>query len=220
MKKIGALIFDFDGVLAESNQAKESAFEDLAALYPNYAKRMLAYHREHYSSPRMIKFKYYVNELMGRPGDGALLEEMANRFSQIVKHNVIEAADVPGARPFLEQISRKLPLYISSMTPQGELNEILEARDMDGYFVEVFGNPPIIKYDAIQRVLSREELRPSQVIFIGDSYTDYQVALQTGVEFLGRDSGFGFEGHKIELCKDLHEISQVICQRMEIGESK
>ena len=220
MKKIGAIIFDFDGVLAESNQVKESAFEDLAKLYPQYAERMVAYHREHYSSPRMIKFKYYVNELMDRPGDAELLEEMASRFSKIVKQNVIGAADVPGARALLEHVSKKLPLYISSMTPQGELTEILEARGIDGYFVEVFGNPPIKKYDAIQRVLSREELRPSQVIFIGDSYSDYEVSHQTGVVFLGRDSGFGFEGHKFELYKDLHEISQVIYRLMEIGESK
>lgn len=214
MENIGAIIFDFDGVLAESNQAKADAFDALFALYPAYAQAMRKYHRENYSSSRLVKFEYYVTGLMGYPGDHKMLQTMAGQFSDIVKQRVIASPDVPGARPFLEEFSKRVPLYISSVTPQRELREILQARGIDQYFVEAFGDPPVKKVAAINTVLTREGLSPAQVIFIGDSPSDYQVALRTGVRFYARDSGFGFDHDDIALYDDLYEIADEIRRRM------
>ena len=69
MTVLRAIVLDFDGVLAESNEVKEHAFEDLFALYPLYQEDMRNYHREHYSMPREEKFKYYVSNFMGRKND-------------------------------------------------------------------------------------------------------------------------------------------------------
>ncbi len=211
---IGAIILDFDGVLAESNQAKSRAFEDFFALYPSHAEAMRAYHLEHYATSRMAKFAYYVNELMGRPEDNTLLETMIAQFSGLVKERVIAAPDVPGAREFLEEFSRRIPLYISSVTPQDELREIVELRGVEAYFKEVFGNPPVQKAEAIREILVREGLEPSQAVFIGDSASDYQATLATGVEFIGRDSGFGFTEAPIPLHKDFFAIAKVLRERM------
>ena len=69
MTEIGAAMLDFDGVLAESNTAKVSAFEDLFARYAAYRGAMMKYHLVKYSKPRMAKFEYYVYDLLWRPGD-------------------------------------------------------------------------------------------------------------------------------------------------------
>lgn len=211
---IGTIVLDFDGVLAESNQAKSAAFEDFFALYPSQAAAMRAYHLEHYATSRMAKFGYYIDELMGRHGDAGLLETMTTQFSGLVKGRVIAAPDVPGARELLEEFSQRLPLYIASVTPQEELREIVEARGIAPYFKEVFGNPPVQKVDAIREIVTREGLQASQVVFIGDSASDYQTARETGVEFIGRDSGFGFSGAPIPLYKDLFAIAGILRERM------
>lgn len=214
MQKIGAIILDFDGVLAESNQAKSGAFEDLFALFPAYSDAMLAYHLENYSTSRMTKFEYYIYELMSRDGDDKMLQAMAHQFSGIVKQCVIASPDVPGALPFLREFSQKMPLYISSVTPQDELREIVQARGIDMFFTEVFGDPPCKKVDAIHEILLRENLSPSQGLFIGDSISDYRAAVETGVEFIGRDSGMPFGGVDISLYRDLHEIADVLREKM------
>lgn len=218
MKRTGVIILDFDGVLAESNQAKSRAFEDFFALYPAYHDAMLAYHLENYATSRMGKFEYYVHELMGRPGDDELVNTMADQFSGIAKQLVIAAPDVPGAREFLQEFSQRTPLYVSSVTPQDELREIVKARGIASFLKEVFGNPPINKVDAIHTILARESLVPAQAVFIGDSLSDYQAAAQTGLEFIGRDSGFGFEEAQILLYENLFFIADVLRERMSKGD--
>ena len=175
---------------------------------------MLAYHLENYSTSRMAKFEYYVHKLMGRPGDDEMVQAMAIQFSGIVKQAVVASPDVPGTRAFLQEFSQLVPLYISSVTPQGELREIVKERGLDSFFTEVFGNPPIQKVDAISTVLSQLGLIPSHLILIGDSASDYQAAAQTGVEFIGRDSGFGFQNTHIHLYKNLYEIADEVRERM------
>jgi len=214
VSKVGTIILDFDGVLAESNQAKSRAFEDFFTLYPSFANAMRAYHLNNYATSRMAKFEHYVDKLMNRPGDNTLVDMMADQFSEIVKQVVIAAPDVLGAREFLHEFSQQVPLYISSVTPQDELKEIVKARGIDAFLTDVFGNPPVKKVGAIQTILSREGLLPSQAVFIGDSVSDYQVAEETGVIFFGRDSGFGFEGTQVHLFNDLFDIAEELRKRM------
>jgi len=212
---IRAVILDFDGVLVESNEEKTKAFDDLFLLYPVQRDAMMAYHLANHSRPRMQKLEHYVYELMGRRDDHELVQAMAEQFSRFVTRRVIACPDVPGARNFLEEFRDKVPLYVSSVTPQDELREIVRAREIGSYFVEVFGDPPCRKRDAISSVLARESLSPPEVVFVGDSVSDYRVATQAGLQFIGRHSGLPFEGIAVELHTDLNGIADIVRQRLE-----
>ena len=128
MTKIRLIVLDFDGVLVESSAAKLSAFKDLFALYTPYHDAMMDYHLANYSSPRMMKFEYYVYDLMQRPGDIDAVKVMADQFSEFVVQRVIACPEVPGAREFLDEFSHQVPLYVSSVTPESELRSIIHAR--------------------------------------------------------------------------------------------
>lgn len=202
-------------MIVESNDIKTQAYERLFSLYPVYAEEMMAFHLANQSRSRMMKFRHYVFELMQKPGDEKSVNEMARRYSGLVKKEVIDAPDVPGAKRFLNQFFTKVPLYLSSATPQGELVEILTARSIDRFFKDVFGDPPCAKSDAVQRVLKREKLLPGEVVFIGDSVTDLQVATSAGLTFIGRDSGLSFGRNDIEVYSDLGAIADVLQGRLE-----
>ena len=210
MDPVRTIILDFDGVLLESNDDKMQAFEDLFALHPKFSDAMRAFHMANYSRPRMIKFEHYVYHIMERPGDENAVQEMARQFSEIVTARVIACREVSGASEFLEKFSKKMPLYISSTTPQEELIHIIEARGMGHYFRDVFGDPPVEKPDAIQRVLEREQCPPSAVVFVGDAVSDSRVATEAKLHFIGRDSGLPFDGIGIKRYKDMAEIGDVL----------
>jgi len=207
VRRIRAVILDFDGVLAESNGEKDAAFEEFFSLYPEHSEAMREYHQAYYTSSRVQKFAYFAEKLMGRPRDQALLGRMGQEFSQRVIDRVINCPEVPGARSFLAEFSRIVPLYISSVTPQEELDHIIRARRIDTYIKEAFGNPPHAKVVAAKMILEREGLDPQEVIFVGDSTSDYDAAQQVGLPFLGRDSGQFPPDTELELSADLHEVA-------------
>ncbi len=208
MRRIRAVILDFDGVLAESNGEKDAAFEGFFSLYPEHSVAMREYHQTHYASSRVQKFAYYAEKLMGCPEDQALLDHMAREFSQRVVDRVINCPEVPGASSFLAEFSRIVPLYISSVTPQEELIHIIRARRIDPYIKEAFGNPPHAKVLAAEMILQREGLDPQEVVFVGDSTSDYDAAQQVGLPFLGRDSGQFPPDTELELSADMFGIAE------------
>lgn len=216
MSALKALIMDFDGVVIDSNDAKDRAFAELCALYPDHGEAMMAYHFKHVSASRMVKIRYYVFELMARPGDQAAVEQMAAQYGGFVKTQVISSADVPGARDFLRDFSRLMPIYVASTTPEPELKEIIEAKGLTGYFTKVFGDPPHVKSEVIKNVLVAEGLAPEEVLFIGDTTSDWRYAHGAGLPFAGRDSGRGLECPGAEVFPDLFALAKWL--RSDLGE--
>jgi len=213
MNEIKAVILDFDGVLVESNTEKTEAFKELFTLYPEHEEEMLAYHFQNFSVSRMRKFEHFVHDFMKRPDDTETVTEMAARFSDLVTKRVIACPEVPGAMSFLQRFSKRFPIYISSATPQSELIEIIHRRGMTSYLTGIFGDPPVKKREAIRSVLKREKVFPEETLFIGDALSDYHVARETGIRFMGRDSGLPFGEEDVPLYRDLFEISDAIRQQ-------
>ena len=211
---VKVLIMDFDGVIVESNAAKDEAFKELCALYPEHGDAMMAYHLAHISESRMIKIRHYVYELMAKPGDDAAVERMADEFAGFVRSKVIAGADVPGARAFLAEFSRLVPIYVSSTTPQEELEEIIETRGLTAYFAGVYGDPPHAKTKAIADVLAKEGAAPKEALFIGDTTSDRRFADEAGLEFAGRDSGRGLDCPGAEVFDDLIALGSWLRARL------
>ena len=188
-----AVILDFDGVLVESNDIKTEAFGDLFRRYPLYQKEMMRYHLAKQSLPRREKFFYFATVLMGYKAGSkqaeTIVAQMAEAFSALVVDRVVSCPPVTGTMDFLEYFKGRLPLFIASNTPCGELAEIVQRRSMAHYFRAVYGNPPVPKTAAIAEILHRHGFSPEAVVFVGDAPSDHQAAQVAGIRFIGRDSG-------------------------------
>jgi phosphoglycolate phosphatase-like HAD superfamily hydrolase len=130
---------------------------------------------------------------MGKEGDEAFLAEVAHAFSAHVLAEMAKVPLVAGAMEFLAAATGCLPVYLASVTPIEELSQILDMRDLRHWFEDVYGCPPWNKPDAIRDVLKREGAAPGETLLIGDSAGDQRAALATGVPFIARDSGLGFD---------------------------
>lgn len=181
-----AVFFDFDGVLAESSDIKTRAF---TAMYeehgPEIVDAAIAHHRRHGGVSRRKKIRYYHKYLLGVRLSEADVDALARRFSGLVEDAVVAADWVPGAAEFLAAHHRRLPMFVVSGTPHGELERIIERRGMGGYFTAVRGSPPS-KVPIIRELLAAHGLAPERVLFVGDSMTDYDAAMATGLDFIGR----------------------------------
>lgn len=212
MDGLRVVILDFDGVVLESNAAKTEAFRDVFARFPEHADAMMDFHRAHVSLSRFAKFDHLL-ELTGRVGDGALRTELAAEFSRRTLDKISAVPLVRGAEAFLRDVTSRLPVYLASVTPADDLARILEQRGLARWFRDVYGCPPWNKPDAIRDVLRREGVPSTQALLVGDSAGDQRAALLTGVHFLARDSGLGFDAPPPVTFPDLVGIADFIQER-------
>ncbi len=181
-----ALLFDFDGVLAESLEIKADAFRHIYDDHgEEFIARVLAYHQEHGGISRVEKIRHYHRDWLGLDVGDEVLDELAAKFSQLVEDDVIACDWVPGARETLDAWQPLVPLYVISGTPEDELRRICDGRGMSHYFTGVRGSPTR-KEPIIEEIVAEHGLDRSRTLFIGDTMTDWRAANATGLQFLGR----------------------------------
>jgi len=181
-----AIVFDFDGVLVESLAIKGEAF---AALYEDQPEsiqlEITAYHNAHGGVTRYDKIRHFHKTYLGKNLSKAQIQDWADRFSKIVETKVIGAAEVKGAKDFLQSHADTYPMFVASATPQAELKRIVDSRGLSRFFKGVFG-APVSKGRHIRHVLDEYGFDANRVIMVGDAMSDYEAAMETGVKFIAR----------------------------------
>jgi len=181
-----AIIFDFDGVLAESLEVKAEVFAALFEQFgPEIVEKVVAYHSKWGGVSRFKKFRHYHEELLNIPYTKKDEQRLGDAFSAQVETRVVESDWVVGAKALLDRFKESTPMFIVSGTPENELRRIVSGRGMDDYFEGVFGSPKA-KGLLIGEILKEHQYDPEHVVMIGDTMTDYNGANEAGVDFIGR----------------------------------
>jgi len=188
MSRLRVLVFDFDGVILESADVKTDAFVELYAAHGEaVVAKVRAHHLQNLGISRFKKFDWIAEHVLGASITGEESRVLGERFSALALEKVLEAPFVRGADASLEALSREYPLYVASGTPHAELEMIISSRGFGSWFREVHGapreKPPILR-----DIARRHELALDQILFIGDGMSDYNAAVEVGVEFLARDT--------------------------------
>jgi phosphoglycolate phosphatase-like HAD superfamily hydrolase len=180
------LIFDFDGVIADSVEVKTKAF---AEIYRPYGRDVVAkvmdHHKNNGGMSRFEKFEYYHKVFLRKNIDKSFVTELSNQFSDLVLEKVIASSEIPYVGDFLKKYCKEGRVcVINSATPQAEIQNIVSARGMDGIFSAVLGSPSS-KVENINKILKKYNFSKSDVIFFGDAKADLMAALDTNINFIG-----------------------------------
>lgn len=185
---IKAIIFDFDGVLVESVDIKTKAFVQLFNLEEEDVVRLIiSYHRKHCGISRFEKFRYIYKNILKRELSDKEFRYLCHKFSMLVANEVVMAPYVNGTKEFLDMYAIKYKCFVSSATPQNEIEDIVKRKHMKHYFVGVYGAPKK-KKDVVKKVLSSYNLLPKEIVYIGDALSDYEAAHANSVSFIARVS--------------------------------
>jgi HAD superfamily hydrolase (TIGR01509 family) len=180
-----AVILDFDGVIVESVELKVQAFLTLYAHEdPAKLKEILDHQRAHGGVTRRLKFLYFEQKLFGRPGDPATIERLATDYSKLVHGAVLACPFIAGAIDFLEAMTERSDLHVVSGTPEEELLDIIERRELARYFKSVHGAPKT-KPEAFAQILQEYGYPPETVVAVGDATTEYEAARALQMPFVG-----------------------------------
>lgn len=185
---IRSIIFDFDGVILESAVIKTEAFGEVVRNYPkDLAEAFVVYHMSHMGISRHVKFRYFIEEILGEEYTEAKAATLADNFESIVYERVMKCPFVPGAKEFLEENHGKYDMFIASGTPDEEIQRVVSGRGLRGFFKGVYGTP-MKKEEIVETIMSEGGYIKSEVVLVGDAGTDMNAAAATGVQFIGRNT--------------------------------
>ncbi len=116
-----AIIFDSDGVIAESVEVKTDSFASIYEQYgDNIVTKVIEHHEANGGVSRFEKIKLYHESYLNKAITKEEIEELANQFSKLVVQKVINSPYVLGALDYIEKYSTKYNLFISTGTPTNE----------------------------------------------------------------------------------------------------
>ena len=78
---------------------------------------------------------------------------------------------------------RNCPQYICTGTPEVEIIEILDRRNLTSFFKGIYGSPKT-KTQIINLILAATGYKAEEGIFLGDAMTDYKAAKECGMPFI------------------------------------
>jgi phosphoglycolate phosphatase-like HAD superfamily hydrolase len=203
MGKIKVIIFDFDGVIADSVNVKTLAFAELYESHGYKIKnKVVDHHNANGGMSRFEKFKLYQEEFLGLNVTDDEIQNLAERFSTLVVNKVINSPYVNGSSQFISKHSKTMRQYISSGTPQDEMRYIAKEKGIDTYFQAIYGSPKG-KDLHVKEILHHEGVKSSEVVFVGDAESDRQAAHLNDLYFIG------VENSHIDFSKELYSIKDL-----------
>jgi HAD superfamily hydrolase (TIGR01549 family) len=134
---------------------------------------------------RYDKFRYIYANILHEPLAPEQEERLASEYVGLIFESMLTVPYVKGAEELLEGCSQRLPLYIVSATPEGEMHEIARRRDLTKYFVRIYGSPKT-KAECIREILAETGASSEEALFVGDAPNDWDAARVTGVRFVAR----------------------------------
>ena len=207
------IFWDFDGVICDSVNVKTLAFKELYLPYgEDVAAKVVEHHEANGGVSRFEKFKIYHREFLGEEIDQNKVDELASNFSNLVLQKVVEAPYINGVIEFIQSHQKDMNHYVISGTPDDEMKTICDKKNISSLFHSIHGSPTS-KTDWSNSLIERHELNNNEILFIGDSTSDYKAAVNCNLHFILRETPENqnlfkdYEGIRI---KDFLNFDQII----------
>lgn len=188
MSEVRAVVFDFDGVLADSEGLH------LAALRDTLAARGWTLTREDYYTLYLgyddrgclVEFARREGLTLGPDLQHALLTEKAARYADLIARGEVL---FPTVRPCLERLGAQFLLAIASGSLRGEIERILDANGLRAHFPVIIGADDVAEGkpapDSYAQAVAALGVAGAEAVAIEDSPWGLQSALGAGLRTIG-----------------------------------
>jgi HAD superfamily hydrolase (TIGR01549 family) len=186
LDKYKVLLWDFDGVIMDSNPVRTHGFGEVLKSYPaRQVEELIKYHKQNGGLPRYEKFRYFFKNIRHEQVDEEAIKHLSKQFTDIMLKKLMDPSLlINDAVSFIKANYKSFIMHIVSGSDQIELRKVCDALGLSSYFVSIVGSP-ILKPELVKQVLQQYSYNKNEVAFIGDSINDYDAALNNQVDFYG-----------------------------------
>ncbi len=166
-------IFDFDGVILNSNLIKKAAIKEAASdvLSIKKTKEFVEYFINFNGVPREKKIAKYICE--------DKYEYVLNKYESLIDLELKKAEIIPGVVDIIKKISKfQKTIIVLSGGTQDEVYKLLEYKKLAHYFDGVYGGPKNKEENLQELSLNKP------VLYFGDSEVDYLVSKKYNFDFI------------------------------------
>lgn len=180
------IIWDFDGVIINSNDVRIEGFKTVLKQYPkDLVDKFISYHNENGGLSRFVKFRYFFENLLQISVEENLILKFADEFSFIMKEKLAyKRVLILDSVKFIRNHFREIKFYIASGSEEKELNYLCEKLDLCHFFNGIFGSPQN-KIDLVSKIINENDINRCEISLIGDSINDFEAANKNGISFYG-----------------------------------
>jgi phosphoglycolate phosphatase len=170
---IKAILFDFDGTIADT---KGASFKSFVRTFDDFESKMdRGKIMKNMGMEALVMFKF-----MGvNPGH---LDAMKRRFYKYYGMHVKEKGIKPcvSLKPLWE-LSKDYKLFIISNSETPVIRKTLDKLEIRDIFSGVYGSEKFsTKDDMIRKVCKKIKVGPSEVVYVGDRFTDVEYSRAAG----------------------------------------
>ena len=182
LKRRDLWLFDFDGVIKDSNSVKGEIFSYLFRAHPEDAlKKIVLHHTTHPQISRERKIRLYL-EYVGLEVIDGKVNDLVEEFGRLSERKVAESEWVPGVLDFIVRLKQDSRVGIVSAMPSDELERLVSTLGMTE-MIDFYSGYPVSKESAICAALEMFSISPEDTLFFGDARSDLEAASKTGIGF-------------------------------------
>jgi phosphoglycolate phosphatase-like HAD superfamily hydrolase len=180
------LLWDFDGVIIDSNVVRELGFKKIFATFDaTLVNELLKFHNKNGGLSRYVKIRYFYEEILKMKITDAEITKLADEFSSVMRNELVKKKYlIEETVKYIESVKSSFTMHIVSGSDQEELRFLCNELDVAKFFLSIHGSPTH-KNDLVKNLISSHQYNTDDLVLIGDSINDYEAAKINGIDFIG-----------------------------------
>jgi phosphoglycolate phosphatase-like HAD superfamily hydrolase len=180
------LLWDFDGVIIDSNEVREFGFRKIFASYPaSQVDDLIKYHNKNGGLSRYVKIRFFYENILNQSISDEDVAKYAEEFSVVMRDELIKKKYlIEETVEFLENVQNDFIMHIVSGSDQKELRFLCQELDVAKFFLSIHGSP-VHKNELVKNLIEDNDYSAKELVLIGDSINDYEAAKINEIDFIG-----------------------------------
>ena len=180
------IIFDWDGVILDSNSVKDRAFAYVLRNYDDdKVTELVTHHQANGGISRFVKFRMFFEEMIGQSISDEQVEDLSRQFSEFALKELVDPKlQIAESIQWVKANHENYNFHVASGSEETELKRVAEAQQLACYFKSFHGSPTP-KPELVKSILENNGYLVKETVLIGDSINDFRAAEDNDVAFCG-----------------------------------